>query len=409
MNVRFWKYYALIVIAIVLISLGIEGLFSSARTEATSYWVPLRETTCLLIENAFCAHEDMPTLQALDTSALHLSEARQDELRKNSLFGWRLDSGKITYVLRDRQGRLYQLGPFSDPAASEPNDLFLYLIFFGSIALLLLFLMLPTFRDLLRLQDHIQRLAHDEKAFPVRLREQSLLAPIVNALNRTITQVRQLLEAQKETTNFIAHDIRTPIARMRFTLALLPAGAEDLKQQLRADLHELEAIATHYLDFARQEALNPVLQLSRVRLDELLAPLLAGYAQAHPALAIAMDCPAPLWVHADAFSLSRAVDNLLANATRYARGRILLRIRAAHGACRLTLDDDGEGVPREAQRALLKPFSQAEGGRGQREKGFGLGLYIVVRTSLLHGGRARIQSAPKLQGARIALCWPDRP
>lgn len=409
MSFRFWKYYTLVVVTIVAIALGIEGILSSTEADSDTLWVPLRDITCLLVDTGPCGHNGHVPLRAIAAADLQLSDARRRALAEGQALAWRQDSGRIAYVFQDRRAQLFLLGPFDDPDADRPNDLLLFLFFFGSIALLLLVLMMPAFRDLARLHSGIARMAKDNSAFPIKLAQNSVVAPIASALNRSITQVRQLLDVQTETTNFIAHDIRTPISRMRFTLALLEDGPEDLKQQLRADLNELEGIVTRYLDFAKQDALNPVLQLAPLHLDQLLAPLVTRHAQVHPELDIRLEAADALLGHADAFSLSRAVDNVLGNATRYARSRIVVRADIRHGICRITVDDDGPGVPFHAQRDLLKPFARADRGQGEREKGFGLGLHIVVRTCLLHGGHVRILSAPALGGARIALSWPNRP
>lgn len=408
MNRQFWKYYALILISFILIALGIEGIFFSTSPEQPDYWIPLGAARCQLLDDHPCQSRSDAQLRPVSAEDLRLPAERMAELGEKGVFGWRLENGAILYVLRARSGQLYLYGPFDDPESATPSALALYLIFFGGIALFLLFLLMPAFRDLARLQERITRLAHDEKAFPVAVKEGSLVAPIATALNRSITQVRQLLEVQKESTHFVAHDIRTPIARMRFSLALQSTDPGELQRQLKADLAELEQIATQYLAFAKQESLNPVVQLSLVDLGSLLTELAQHHQRGQEGIRIELDLPGELIAHADDFSLTRAMENILANALRYARSTVRIRAERRHGACRICVDDDGEGVPPEARRSLLKPFSQSERGRGQREKGFGLGLYIVVRTSLLHGGRAKLLSAPRLGGARVEMIWPDR-
>ncbi|MBI2380049.1 MAG: hypothetical protein HYV16_04760 [Gammaproteobacteria bacterium] len=407
MNRQFWKYYALILVTIILIALGIEGFFSTTAAPA-DYWVPLSAVRCQLLDEQPCTARSDAQLRTIHRDDLQLNDERQRELQENGTFAWRLQNGAIVYVLRDQSQQLFMYGPFDDPESATPSGLALYLIFFGGIALILLFLLAPAFRDLARLQDHITRLARDEKAFPVNVQDGSLVAPIAHALNRTITQVRQLLEVQKESTHFVAHDMRTPIARMRFSLALQSADPGELQRQLKTDLDELEQIATQYLAFAKQESLNPVVQLAPIDLNALLYRLLDNYRRTQSGTVLELLAKEELVVHADPFALTRALENILANATRFARSKVSVRAERRHGICRICVDDDGEGVPPEARRSLLKPFSQSERGRGLREKGFGLGLYIVVRASLLHGGKAKLLSAPMLGGARIEIVWPDR-
>ncbi|MGD8325137.1 MAG: ATP-binding protein, partial [Gammaproteobacteria bacterium] len=76
---------------------------------------------------------------------------------------------------------------------------------------------------------------------------------------------------------------------------------------------------------------------------------------------------------------------------------------------RLSVEDDGPGIPEDAREAVFRAFSRIDDSRSRETGGSGLGLAVVVRVAELHGGRATVDSSPDLGGARFSICWPEQP
>ena len=100
--------------------------------------------------------------------------------------------------------------------------------------------------------------------------------------------------------------------------------------------------------------------------------------------------------------LSRAVENLLSNAGRFAQNRVSVRAGSQNGGIVIEVDDDGGGVPESEREKIFEPFVRLEDA-GQR--GAGLGLALVNRIVKRHGGSVSVADSP-LGGAKFFLQLP---
>ncbi|MNJ57618.1 Sensor protein RstB [compost metagenome] len=99
--------------------------------------------------------------------------------------------------------------------------------------------------------------------------------------------------------------------------------------------------------------------------------------------------------------------NLVSNALRHAERRVRVNYSIAGDVCRVDVEDDGPGVPREAWERIFTPFLRLDDSRARSLGGHGLGLSIVRRIIHWHGGRASVGRST-LGGARFTLTWPRR-
>ena len=104
-----------------------------------------------------------------------------------------------------------------------------------------------------------------------------------------------------------------------------------------------------------------------------------------------------------------AVSNLLANALRYAKQRVRIAVVHLDGHYRLSVEDDGEGIPEDARATVFRAFTRLDTSRNKQTGGFGLGLAIVARIASLHRGRAQAAASAELGGAMLSIEWPDSP
>ena len=103
--------------------------------------------------------------------------------------------------------------------------------------------------------------------------------------------------------------------------------------------------------------------------------------------------------------MALAASNLLSNAERHAASTFRLRI-GRHGAgFSLSVDDDGNGVPKAARDTVFKAFSRLDDSRSRETGGYGLGLAIVARIAALHGGNASVAESADLGGASFTVRW----
>lgn len=227
------------------------------------------------------------------------------------------------------------------------------------------------------------------------------LSSIVNAM---LERIEQLMTEVKGVCDSIAHDLRTPLTRLRAHLYRMRVGLDE--QDPHADPLD-KALAETDMLMARFTALLRVSELEshqrRSAFDEVdLAELLQELHQFYLPLAeekqqlleLQVDPQAGL-LRGDRELLFEAVANLLSNALQFtpAHGRILLRAVDDHGAPRIDVIDNGPGIPPQDRTLIYQRFFRGSSSAGQGP-GFGLGLSIVAAIAGLHGFRLRVGSAP---------------
>ncbi|MBX3479093.1 MAG: HAMP domain-containing histidine kinase [Caulobacter sp.] len=230
------------------------------------------------------------------------------------------------------------------------------------------------------------------------------------SVNTMLVRIEDLLGDLRLVTDSLAHDLRLPLARLRAALAqaadpALPA-AERLAQIERADRGADQILATisSLLDIARAES-----GLSRESMAPLdLAPLVEEMVElftpmiedAGQTLTLSLP-PAPTVIPAHALLLRQALGNLLHNASRYGGqgAEITVRLDRSPFGARITVTDNGPGVPAGDRERVLHRFVRLDESRTLQ--GSGLGLAIVAACAKLHGGEVRLEDAAP--GLRVVL------
>jgi len=100
------------------------------------------------------------------------------------------------------------------------------------------------------------------------------------------------------------------------------------------------------------------------------------------------------------------VRNLVTNAARHARERAALGLSERNGHVRLSVEDDGPGIPAQERERIFERFVRLDGARGRSTGGTGLGLSIVREVAGAHGGRVEVGESP-LGGLRVEVVFPS--
>ena len=246
--------------------------------------------------------------------------------------------------------------------------------------------------------------------------EVDMLASVVN---RMLDEVERLLGEVKGVTDSIAHDLRTPLTRLRAQLYRLQQQSDDidpratliercivdvdaLLDRFRAllRLSDLEDLSRH----AGFDEVDPAETLRRVH--ELYAPLAE-----EKNIEFVLQSDAVPALHADASLLFEALSNLVDNAIKFtpANGKVQIRASAHASGTRIDVLDSGPGIPSTEREAVLRRYYRirtAEDDRGGDSASHGLGLSVVAAIAKLHGYCFEIADNHG-GGARMTLyCWP---
>jgi two-component system sensor histidine kinase RstB len=341
----------------------------------------------------------------------------------------KLDSGDIAIdhdgdVMYHRLGtssKVLVVGPLAsnrNPEIKErlPLELRLRLLTWSLTGLIfgvaLWFWVRPVWRDLEALRQTARDLGDgDFEARSPPARSQ-LFTSLADTLNSMADRIQQLLATHRELSCGISHELRTPIARMRFALEMLSeteerAERERLWAMMEDDLDELDHLIDTSLTYARFEREAPEAHLSSVKFAEWLESEVESVRLLGRQLSIKVDTsqlPENFNVDLDRKAMPYALRNLLRNAFKYAGKEIQVSAELDSDTLRIHVDDDGIGIPAEEREHIFSAFTRLDRSRDRATGGYGLGLAIARRVLELHGGTATADAAP-LGGARFTLSW----
>ncbi|UXU89122.1 ATP-binding protein [Burkholderia sp. S-53] len=271
-------------------------------------------------------------------------------------------------------------------------------------------------RDLRKLQEAARAFGAGTLSTRVKLSGKSNIDELSQQFNDMAERIEASIKQQREMMHGISHELKTPLARLEFGLALLaePDETERMRARrdaLQRDVRELDELVTELLTIGRLEQGASQLAPMEVVVDALIDSVAGNVANDLADLGIALDVSmldAPATHVCDPKLVARALLNLIRNGARYASRRVLLAAAGDRsGALVLSVDDDGPGIPAAERARVFEPFQRLDSSRDRQTGGFGLGLAIVRRVALVHGGDVRLEDSP-LGGARFVITLPAR-
>lgn len=305
--------------------------------------------------------------------------------------------GPVVHVPLPAQPVVARLGPLRHPMPRFDPVVVVLVACLVGLAAASTWMLRPLQRDLDHLASTASRLGTGDLHARANLPEDAPTAELGAAFDGMADRVEALVRSREELLAAVSHELRTPLQRLRFALDLLPDAPRRQLEELQGDVDALDALVEELLQWSRLDAPE---RLRRAPVD-LLAIVEAA---ADDARRLEPGCDvvvsgAPLSIEADARLVTRALDNLLSNAVRWASGRVAIAV-APDGV--LTVDDDGPGIPGPDRARVFEPFARLDAARSRDAGGVGLGLALVRRIARAHGGDVEVLDSP-LGGARLRL------
>jgi signal transduction histidine kinase len=238
---------------------------------------------------------------------------------------------------------------------------------------------------------------------------------LARRINAALDRVQGLMQTLRQVTDDIAHDLRTPLTRLRGRLeaALRAEGAAGWRPATEAALRDCEQLLEIFaalLRIAQVESGARRAGFARLDLSALAATVAEVYAPAAEERGQRLEAEVPPGIlgFGDRELLTQALANLLENAVKHGRegGRIRLALTAGPPlGPTLVVEDDGEGIPPDEREAALRRFHRLDAARSR--PGAGLGLALVAAVAELHGARLTLGDAGP--GLRVELALPAAP
>ena len=235
-----------------------------------------------------------------------------------------------------------------------------------------------------QLAEGAERLGRDPGAPPLQITGASEARVAARAFNDMQERLRRYVEDRTAMIGAIAHDLRTPLTRLRFRIEGMP---DDLKAKVAADLDQMEAMVSATLQFVRDA--TETSQRTKLELSSLLESIVD---EMHDLKQDAtMERSDKVVLEGDPIALKRLFTNLLDNAVKYGN-RARVRVFRSGDSAVVEIDDDGPGVSPNDLDRVFEPFYRREPSRNRDTGGIGLGLAVVRTVARAHGGDATLQN-----------------
>lgn len=271
----------------------------------------------------------------------------------------------------------------------------------------------PHWRDLERLKETARRLGQGQMSERTHISAHSNIGELAGVFDTMAGDLERHVNQQRELLNAVSHELRTPLTRLDFGLVLLfdevPPASRKRLLELVGHVRELDELVLELLSYSRLQNAEQARERVEVSLLELVDSVLGGFAEELDGRGIQWEVRAddklPRFV-LDPRLTARAVQNLVRNAMRYCDESLLLRLKLeADGACLLTVEDDGIGIPVEERERIFQPFYRLDRSRDRNTGGFGLGLAISRRAIEGQGGTLTVAQSV-LGGAQFTIRLP---
>jgi len=269
-------------------------------------------------------------------------------------------------------------------------------------------------RELLDTLRHITHTGRLDARVPVG-DEGDVLSELGRVSNAMLARIETLVTSMRNALDAVAHDLRTPIARLRGRAEqalLAPPDIDRYREALEDTVEEADRVSsllTTLMDISEAEAGTMQLQREPVDVARVLQETIDLYEDLAETrgvrLAMVPPSPAGLTVNADYSRLRQALANVVDNAVKYTppSGEVSVSAESRNGAVAFVVRDTGPGIPENQRGRIWERLYRGEA--GQKERGLGLGLSLVRAVVEAHGGRAEVESAPG-QGSTFTLLFP---
>lgn len=345
----------------------------------------------------------------IDRDELSLPDTLDDALSTGDALVIESETGVSLYFSKPAWTYALAIATAPDRSRVLSLQLLLTILFYAGIILLMLLWLYPLLRRLASLRGAAKQFGEGYLERRVQTHRYSYLHDIETEFNRMASRIQGLVSDNKLLSNAVSHDLRTPLARLRFGIDALEEeqSAETQAQymsRISDDLSEMEKLVEVLLDYARldQGLSRPVLE--SISLSNLISSRV-DVIRPHTAATIVWEPPSKAFaINAHPRYLEMLINNLIQNAVAYCESKVVISLHVDRGRTWFSVADDGPGIRKADRDAVVKPFARGSVDATQgNPKGFGMGLAIVQRIAESHDALLLIEESTELGGAQLRV------
>lgn len=333
--------------------------------------------------------------------------------------GLLLASESGAYILKSIDSdpqQILQLNLPPEPIHNKKLDLFLTLALYVGVCGVLILWSLPLTRRIYLLNSAAAKFGKGDLKIRVPKSRFSYITMLENSFNRMAAQIETLIADNKMLASSLSHDIRTPMACLRFGVdAALDTTNTEKKDiylnRMDNELTRMEDMTAAFLEFAGLERHGLHLKVTSVEVKALLHSIIEdsqSLAEQHNIKLNAVLPEQETYCQLDFHWCYRAIQNLVGNAFQYAATEVLLTLTQKEHRIIITVEDDGVGIPKDKLETIFSPFVKLEQNRSREQGHFGLGLAISAKVMDWHEGTICAEKSSALSGACFTLSLPKK-
>lgn len=334
---------------------------------------------------------DAPTMQRLRDGEIVALDEKYTFIQRIPRSHYVLAVGPVPYLYFLHQMRLLDMALLGFIAISLALPVFIW--------------MRPHWQEMLRLEAAAQRFGEGNLNERIHFDSGSSFKRLGVAFNQMADNINALIASKKQLIDGIAHELRTPLVRLRYRLEMSENLSEAESQALNRDIGQLEALIEELLTYARLDRPQNELKLSTPLLPAWLQSYIDDVQSVNPQRTLRLQTQPGDYGALDMRLMERVLDNLVNNALRYSEQSLHIGLGLKGAQATLWVEDDGPGIAPSERQRVFEPFVRLDPSRDRATGGCGLGLAIVHSIAQAMGGRVSCEESAS-GGARFCFSWP---
>lgn len=292
----------------------------------------------------------------------------------------------------------------------KQEDNYIFTVLFYLVLLLLFIVWLyPLIKRLVILRNTAKSFGEGQLNLRLDIKPLSYIRDIELEFNHMAQRIENLVADVKLLSSAVSHDLRTPLARIRFGIDTLqeendPVLRRRFEKKISNNVDEMTSLVETLLRYARLDQAMLEINKDKVDLSQLITTCLHNKHSDLVNLEF-IGSANQIIVTGDKSYLTMLINNVLQNAIIYGQDQVIVTLLSVKNNAIITVEDNGTGIAQEQREMILKPFVRG-GDKHKTVKGHGIGLAIVKRVLDWHQGSIEISDSSKLLGAKVTIALP---